>query len=247
MMAASRDLPFPLAIVCLVLIRGYRPLPTTSQLPGTHPMSTQATRELSTESFVFREDDYPDDEVTVTPITQSKVSPHGQKTEKCKYNPCLESQTPCTELAASTGCLCPGFTLHNVHPQPPTLTSVTWNGSEVIVQWCAPYSHVTAFNVTVGGEQRQTFGKSRRKGGVGDIEHISEVCVMAVNDAGHSQGSCSMFEPRDRSLPLTAGLIGGALGFLLLLLLAVLLWRRRRQRKQQASISLHNTTETELR
>ncbi|KAK5858461.1 hypothetical protein PBY51_002598 [Eleginops maclovinus] len=241
MMAAIRDLPFPLAIICLVLIRGYRPLPTTSQVPGTYPMSPETPHMIST----FPSHDYPDEEVTDTPLTDSRGTPHGKIAEQCNYKPCLEDQTPCAELAASTGCLCPGLPLYNEAPESPTLISVTWNGSEVVVQWCAPHSHITAFNVTVGGEQRQTFGKNRRKGGVGDIEHMSEVCVVAVNDAGTSQGSCLMYQPRDRSLTLLVGLIGGALGFLLLLLLAVLLWRHRRQRKQEANISMHNTTETQ--
>uniref|UniRef100_A0A3P8Q4L5 Uncharacterized protein n=1 Tax=Astatotilapia calliptera TaxID=8154 RepID=A0A3P8Q4L5_ASTCA len=164
--------------------------------------------------------------------------------KQCDYDPCLEGQISCFELAASSNCLCPGFTLNNVPPEAPKLSSVSWNGSEVVLQWCTPYSFVTAYVVTVGGQERQKFEEDRRSGGVGEVGNIAEVCVVAVNDAGASEGSCMMYHPRDNSLPLTAGLIGGALGFLLLLLLAVLLWRHKRQRKQEATISMHNTAET---
>ncbi|XP_070773506.1 leucine-rich repeat neuronal protein 4 [Enoplosus armatus] len=243
-MAASRDLPFPLVIVCLALIRGCAPLPTPSRVAGTHPVSPLRPRWFSTEALVLPPDDYYEDD-TVTPILPKRVSPVEGTLTRCNYKPCLEGQIPCADLAASTGCLCPGFTLYDVAPEAPNLKSVSWNGSEVVIQWCAPSSHVTAYIVTVGGQERQTFGKDQRSGGVGDIDHISEVCVVAVNDAGDSDGSCLMFQPRDSSLPLKAGLIGGALGFLLLLLLAVLLWRHKRQRKQEASISMHDTAETQ--
>ncbi|XP_031176287.1 leucine-rich repeat neuronal protein 4 [Sander lucioperca] len=233
-MAARRHLPFPLVIICLVLIRGYSNLPTTSQMAGTNPM-----RPLTpTEDYFDYEDRY-------THAVPSTVTPYGGTSDKCKYNPCLESQTPCADLAASSGCTCRGSTLHNQLPLAPELKSVSWNGSEVVLQWCAPYSYVTGYKVTVVGEDKQMFGKDRRSGGVGDVDTIAEVCVVAVNDVGNSTPSCLTYQPSDRSLPLKAGLIGGALGFLLLLLLAVLLWRHKRQRKQEASISMHDTAETE--
>lgn len=242
-MAPTRNPPFPLVIICLVFIRGYCPLPTPSQVAGMQPMRPLRPRGFSTEALVLPGEDYYQFEDTVTPVAPNRVSPDGGAFKRCDYNPCLEGQTPCPELSASTGCFCPGFTLYNEAPETPKLKSVSWNGSEVVLQWCAPYSYVTAYIVTVGGQERQKLGKDRRSGALGDIEHIEEVCVVAVNDAGDSDGSCMMYHPRDNSLPLKAGLIGGALGFLLLLLLAVLLWRRRRQRKQEASISMHDTAE----
>lgn len=84
----------------------------------------------------------------------------------------------------------------------------------------------------------------RRSSGLGNIGYNTEVCVFAMNDAGQRE-SCTTYQPKDKSLPLKAGLIGGALGFLLLLLLAVLLWRHKRQRKQEASISMHDTAEAQ--
>ncbi len=193
---------------------------------------------------MFPTDDYDEDD-TFTSELPKTASPFVGPPKRCDYNPCLETQIPCTKLSASTGCLCPGFTLRTEAPEAPNLNSVSWNGSEVVVRWCAPYSYVTGYIVTIGGRERYMFGTDRRSGGVGDIAHISEVCVAAMNDVGESNGSCMMYQPRDNSLPLKAGLIGGALGFLLLLLLAVLLWRHKRQRKQQASISMHDTAETQ--
>lgn len=243
-MAARWDLPFLLMIVCLVLIKGYTPLPTTSEVAGTKPTGPFSSHGFLTEALMLPSGSYYDDE-TVTPIIPKRVSPDGGTLQRCDYNSCLENQPACSNLAASTGCLCPGFTLYDVIPEAPHLKAVSWNGSEVVIQWCAPYSYVTAYIVMVGGQRRGEFREDQRSGSVGNIDTISEVCVVAVNDAGDSDGSCMMYHPRDNSLPLKAGLIGGALGFLLLLLLAVLLWRHKRQRKQEASISMHDTAQTQ--
>ena len=203
------------------------------------PTRPLTPRGFSPEDDVLPPDDYYDD-TTLTEITLSTVSPNTGTPGKCKYKPCVDNQIPCP-----AGCLCPGFTPYNVVPEAPSLISVSWNGSQVEIQWCAPYSYVTGYSVTVGGEERRRFRKEQRRGGLGDIDHISMVCVVAVNDAGDSKGACSMYRPRDSSVAVKAGLIGGALGFLLLLLLGVLLWRHKRQRKQEASCSMHDTSETQ--
>lgn len=223
-MAASRALSFPLAILCLVLIRGHVSLPTTSAVPVLFEQP-------------LNDDDY--DPYAEPSTTQPPKRPGGPL-RRCDYDECLDGQMPCSTQAATTGCLCPGYTPYNQLPNAPRMRSVSWDGSEVVVTWCAPASVITGFVVTVGGEEKQKFGENRRKGGVGTIDQISKVCVAAFNDAGESEPACLMYEPQDRTL-LMAGLIGGALGFLLLLLLAVLLCIRRRQRKQQASISMHDT------
>ncbi|KAK2828550.1 hypothetical protein Q5P01_019584 [Channa striata] len=241
-MAASRALSFPLAIVCLVLffIRGYSPLPTRLQVMGTNPMSPQ---ELSHADELHKVD-YSDYEDTTIPILPTKVSPNEGITQKCNYNPCMEIS--CAKLAALSGCLCPGLTLNNEPPAAPTLKSVSWNGSEVTVQWCAPYSYVTAYNVTIGGKKWLTFGRDQRSGAVGNIDNITQVCVIALNDSGNSSGSCMMYQPRDNSLALKGGLIGGALlSLLLLLLVGVLVWRHKKQKKQGGSIPMHDTAGTQ--
>lgn len=233
MMAASTGLPLPLTVMCLLFIRGCSSLPTTSG----------RTRILAEPSWLSSEDySQYDDVTTVSPPTQA---PNVETLQPCDYKPCLENQVPCAELADSSRCLCPGFTLHNELPDEPDLRSVSWNGSEVVVQWCAPNSYVTAYHVTVGGQERKTFGKERRSGGVGTVEDVSQVCLVAVNDAGRSRAACRMYQYRGSRLSLRAGLIGGALGLLVLVLLAVLLLRRKRQRKEQASITMHDTAEAQ--
>lgn len=234
-MAARRDLSFPLVIICLVFIRGYTPLPTASEVTRTNPLSPSGNLH---ETRALPPDDYYDDGVTDPSIVPDTVSPGGGTSQKCDYDSCLENQPSCAVLAATTGCLCPGLTTHKKIPLVPDLRTVSWNGSDVVVKWCAPNSDITNYIVRVEGQRSWKFGKDQRSGRVGDIDHIAKVCVVAVNDAGESEGSCMMYHPRDKSLPLKAGLIGGALGFLLLLLLAVLIWRHKRQRKQEAGLSM---------
>lgn len=241
-MAAIWEFRFPLVIVCLVSIRGLCPLPATAQVPGTHPTRPFKPRGSPSKAPGLPPDDYYEDELTS--IVPKVVSPEARTLQRCEFSLCVENQTPCPELAASTGCLCPGFTLHDTAPHMPDLTSVLWNGSDVVLHWCAPYSYVTGFFVTVGGQQKQIFGKGQRSGSLGYVDHVSQVCLFAANEAGDSDGACKTYHPRSRSLPLTAGLVGGALGLLLLVLLAVLLWRHRKQRKQEASISAHNAVES---
>lgn len=245
-MAASRDLAFPLVILSLVLIRGYSPLPATSRVPEENPVRPQTPRGSDFDSYEFRTEDYSDN-TPVTPLPTKKASPDGKTSKRCDYNTCLESQTSCALLASSTGCTCPGSTLFNEVPQPPKLKSLSFNGSDVVAQWCAPHSYVTAYVVSVGGEERRVFTQDRRSGRLGDVDNLAEVCVASVNDAGRSQGACLEYRSTDSSLPLKAGLVGGGLGFLLFLVLAVLLWRHKRQRKQEASVSVHDAAGTERR
>ncbi|XP_010749413.2 leucine-rich repeat neuronal protein 4 [Larimichthys crocea] len=220
-MASCTDFPFPALIFCLLLVR---PSQASEVDPDYNP-------------------DY-------TPPSSPPKTQHPFSGKRCDYSSCREGQVACNVLADSTGCLCPGFTLQNVAPEAPSLMSVSWNGSDVVALWCAPNSYVTGYTVTVrqtltGKEDRLTLGQDKRSGVLGHIDHVSEVCVVAVNDAGQSPetASCLPYEPRDSSLPLKAGLIGGALVLLMLVLLGVLLWRRQRQRKQQSGISMQDAEE----
>ncbi|TKS83948.1 LRRN4 C-terminal-like protein [Collichthys lucidus] len=211
----------PALMLCLLLIR---------------PSSSSSSSEVD-----------PDYNPDYTPPSSPPKTHHPFSGKRCDYSPCREGQVACPVLADSTGCLCPGFTLQDAAPEAPSLTSVSWNGSDVVASWCAPNSYVTGYTVTVrqtltGKEERLTLGQDKRSGVLGHVDHVSEVCVVAVNDAGQSPetASCLPYEPRDSSLPLKAGLIGGALGLLMLVLLGVLLWRHRRQRKQQSGVSMRD-------
>uniref|UniRef100_A0A3Q2U2I0 Epidermal growth factor receptor-like transmembrane-juxtamembrane segment domain-containing protein n=1 Tax=Fundulus heteroclitus TaxID=8078 RepID=A0A3Q2U2I0_FUNHE len=216
---AMRNHPLPLVFVCLLSIRG--PLPSASAGTGMPPNGPI----LPTEDY-----DRLDEDTTVAPVRQST---HAGPLQRCDYHPCREKQTLCEVLAASSGCLCPGLTLHDRRPEPPKLSSVSWNGSAVVVRWCAPNSHVKNYVVTIGGEEMPLLANDRRSAALEQIDGKAEVCVTALNNAGGSERSCMEYQPSSSSLPLTAGLIGGALGLLLLILLVALLCRRRRLKKQE--------------
>jgi len=251
-MAAGWDLAFPLVIACLVFIRGHAPLPTTSEEPNPdRPPAPTSEADLdrppapTSEADLdrpppkvpgFSPDDYKDDgEEPNSPATERRgLVPDAAP---CAYDRCLQGETPCAELLARTGCLCPGFTLNDVVPEAAALKAVTSAGSEVVARWCAPYSYVTAFVVTVTGKERRRFEADRRSGAVGHVDDMAEVCVAAVNDAGAGEGSCVTYRaPGAGGRPLTAGLVGGALGLLLLAALAAQLCRRRRK-KREAGVS----------
>ncbi|XP_008425950.1 leucine-rich repeat neuronal protein 4 [Poecilia reticulata] len=210
--------PFPLVIACLLSIRGFSPL--SSAGTGEPPRNPV----IPTEDY-----DILDEISTPTMTTSTGTLP------RCDYHSCRENQTPCEDLAASHGCSCPGFSLTTVQPDDPSLRSVTWNGSAVVVHWCAPYSYITSYVVTVKGGEKQIVKKDQRITTLKQIDHKAEVCVVAVNDVGESGPSCKEYTPASNSLPLAAGLIGGALGLLLLILLVVLLCRRRTQKKREAA------------
>ncbi|KAM8897365.1 leucine-rich repeat neuronal protein 4 [Spinachia spinachia] len=247
-MAASGDFPFPLVILCLVLIRGSSALPATPRSPEKNPARSQTPRGIESDYdyHEFPAEDYSDN-ITVIRLPPKSASPNGETSKRCDYDACLENQIPCANLASLSGCRCPGSTLHNEAPKPPKLKSLSFNGSDVVARWCAPHSYVTDYVVSVAGKERMMFAKGRRSGGLGRVDDAAEVCVISVNDAGASEGSCLEYRSADGGLPLKAGLIGGGLGFLLFFVLAVLLWRHKAQRKQEASISAHGTAETERR
>lgn len=216
-MAACSDLHLPLVLLCSVVIRGLSALPTTID-PFLEPED-------------YSDDKYPD-------ITSAPTPPHSTSTgpsERCDYNPCVENQIPCQQLKATRGCLCPGFTLADQAPLPPQVRSLAWNGSQVVVRWCAPYSDVDGYRATVGGVMWGEFGTGQRSAGLGAVDDMTEVCLFALNAAGLSKAMCQIYHYdgySGRGLMLTLVLVGGALGLLLLLLPVILHWRRRRQRKQ---------------
>lgn len=222
-MASCCDLSLPLALLCLLVIRGLSAPQASSGPPTTIDPFLQPED--------YSDDQYPD-------VTSAPMAPHSTRTrpsERCDYNPCVENQTPCQQLAATRGCRCPGTTLAGQVPLPPELRSLSWNGSQVVVRWCAPYSNVNGYLATVGGVKRGEFGTGQRSAGLGAVDDKTEVCLYALNAAGVSEAVCRSYRydgRGGRGLMLTLVLVGGALGLLMLLLPVILLWRRRRQRKQ---------------
>lgn len=158
----------------------------------------------------------------------------------CKYDPCVVQTTACTEISAQTGCLCPGVTGPEERPKAPELREIKLEHSgQVVVHWCAPYSTVTHYKVTLKGAegQEQVFGEYLRNSVVPGMKVGETVCVSAVNEAGDSEESCAQYEsPMPDHVALSAGIIAGGVGFLALLtLVAVLLWQRRSCRKANVS------------
>ncbi|XP_073677095.1 LRRN4 C-terminal-like protein [Garra rufa] len=182
------------------------------------------------------EDDY-DDESSKTTLSPQ---PPGVTTSRvirrpCDYDPCVVQTTPCDQLSAQTGCLCPGLTGPEERPEAPELREVKLDGSgDVFVHWCAPRSNVTYYEVTLsGGNKQMVFGENVRNRAIPGLKVGETVCVAAGNKAGLSEKSCARYELAEHDQAyLSAGIIAGSAGFLLLLLvLAIVLWKRRTCRK----------------
>uniref|UniRef100_A0A8C6T0K0 Uncharacterized protein n=1 Tax=Neogobius melanostomus TaxID=47308 RepID=A0A8C6T0K0_9GOBI len=203
-MTGRRDLPLPLMMICI--LRTISSMPTTSKPPQFDPQDAVTLLGSSTEDFVLGTEDYRE-----LDYTNTHSAPIIPTNERCDYKPCLDDQPSCDDLSKTTGCMCPGLILYNEVPKAPNLGPVTWNGSEVIVKWCEPVSYVLGYVVTVGGQEKR-FGKEKRSGSIGQVNNVAQVCVSAVNDAGKGGESCMMYQPEDKSLPLTLGLIGGRWG-----------------------------------
>lgn len=246
-MPANRYSYCALVVLILAAFKDFTSLATPSPVSEPSPNSTSPLRPRGPGDI--RPDDYYEDLYGTATTSQPSVVPHAsEEPQPCDYNVCLEQQPPCDQLAASSGCLCPGVSLNREAPEAPTLDGVSKEGTEVVARWCAPYSDVNYYMVTVGGQERLEVAQDRRSVVVGQIESGVEVCVVAVNDAGGStpgEGSCLIYEDSgDSSLALKAGLISGALGFLLLLALALLIWRHRAERKAGARISTEQSQST---
>lgn len=243
-MPANRDPPPPLVILLLALLSGNPAFATPSEVSGTN--HTVKPRGRVYDNLGLKPDDYYSDYDDHDPLSQPNPAPSQSTAPKiCDYDVCLELQLPCSQLA---NCLCPGISLGLEVPAAPTLKRLYKEGSEVVVRWCAPYSIVTHYQVVVDAQEPLEFAEGKRTGAVGKVERGMKVCVVAVNNAGVSaptEFSCMIYKPpEDNNVALKAGLIGGALGFLLLLSLGVLLWRLRARRKADARISTRDTDDT---
>ncbi|XP_041750093.2 LRRN4 C-terminal-like protein [Coregonus clupeaformis] len=239
-MSANKDCPPPLIILLLALLNGSSSFAVPSDVSGTNHT---ATLPLRPRGHMYNQLEFSDyyDEFTDPPSQPPPAPSQATNPQPCDYDPCRELQPPCAQLAASSGCLCPGVSGPHVAPEAPYLKRLSMEDAAVVVQWCAPLSFVTHYEVVVGALEPLVFGEDQRSGTVKEVGQGAEVCVVAVNNAGVSKrqrGSCTMYEPPgDSSVALKAGLIGGALGLLLLLSLAFLLWRHRARRKADARIT----------
>ncbi|XP_054648880.1 leucine-rich repeat neuronal protein 4 isoform X1 [Dunckerocampus dactyliophorus] len=203
----------------------------TASPPITRPRITFIT------DFVWEYYDGDDDDQVSRPPPEVLATTRTDflQRELCQFNPCLENQVPCAELAASTRCLCPGISGPDTPPHAPRVHVLAPipegnNRGEVEVQWCSPSSVVTQYRVVVEGKDGHVMeiGNAFRRSPVGFLEAGTRVCVEAVNKAGHStpsQFSCQRYDPPSSSdYQVLAAIIGGGIA-LLLLILAVIFWR----------------------
>ncbi|XP_028315803.1 leucine-rich repeat neuronal protein 4 [Gouania willdenowi] len=182
--------------------------------------------------------DYADTHTDPPVVQASRRTPLLQQEHQlCQYNPCLESQEPCASLSAKNGCLCPGISEANVPPHPPRIQALQLASDgegrgQVEVQWCAPSSVVTLYKVVVEGREEDAlhFRDASRRGLVGPLEVGTQVCVEAVNNAGHSTSSefsCQRYDPPASSEHhhVLAWVFCGGVVLLLLIAVAVILWK----------------------
>lgn len=175
------------------------------------------------------------------PTTKATMDPGPTRAaENCYKSICEDLPAPCDELAAKSGCLCPGFSVGpGALPEAPTV-KVFWEGASAKVRWCAAPAYKTIYKVLVGGKEVEQFSELKRTMVLKDLSAGVEVCVQATNDVGKSKlegSACEVYNlPNENlSLALKVGLIGG--GLLLLILIAVLLWRHHSRRKDRAHVS----------
>lgn len=195
-----------------------------------------------TENLLDPSVDYDDVDNPPTRESTTRAGPT-RTTENCYKSICEDLPAPCHELAATTGCLCPGVSLGpGALPEAPVVKVFWQAGSAPEVRWCAAPAYKTVYKVLVGGKEVGEFGELTRTTVVKDLSAGAEVCVQASNSVGKSPlegAACEVYNPPEEgaSLALKVGLIGGALGLLLLVLIAVLLWRHRSRRKDGAHVS----------
>ncbi|XP_062379905.1 LRRN4 C-terminal-like protein [Sardina pilchardus] len=177
------------------------------------------------------------DETTTTPPDNKypDVTRGADGYQICDYDLCVAQEESCQDIAAKLGCLCPGITPQTEPPLAPQVKGVSpAESGQVTVHWCAPFSFVSQYRVTVEGKEGQSvFEGMSRNVTLAGLKVGQRVCVQAVNSAGMSslsEESCSTYHrPESQaSTPLLAGVIAGGLGFILLLtVMALILWRRK--------------------
>ncbi|XP_017538646.1 leucine-rich repeat neuronal protein 4 isoform X1 [Pygocentrus nattereri] len=207
-------------------------------LPSFVTLSTSSPFNDTAHFHGVNMDDYDEDYDTSPSPTTKPVPPVAKR---CDYDLCKDQQPSCQQIAAATGCSCPGMSGPHEVPEPPHLRRLSLEGSDrVVVHWCAPASTVTHYLVQVEGQKEGLkAGERSRQIDLGKVASGTEVCVWAVNKAGVStreKHSCTRFQPEssESGLALRLGIIGGVVALLVVLALALLLWRFRRRRKTLA-------------
>lgn len=205
--------------------------PLLNDILSAHAASTSAP--VTRRRIIFLNSGFDDEEPTspspgLPPPSDTPGLP--QEPQLCGYNPCLENQEPCLDIAERTGCLCPGVSRADVPPHAPRINALRpisegEDRGKVEVQWCAPSSVVSKYRVVFQGSGRKPleFSAFLRKGSVGELDVGDKVCVEAVNKAGQSvptEFSCQRYDPPGSSdQRLLAGVIGGGVTLILILII----------------------------
>ncbi|KAL2077700.1 hypothetical protein ACEWY4_027204 [Coilia grayii] len=184
--------------------------------------------------LVFGDDE--EETPTTTPNSiNSDVTRGIIESRLCDYDLCVAQEESCFDIAARTGCLCPGMTLDFEPPKAPDVKGIRPGESgRVIIHWCAPLSSVSQYRVTVEGKDSQThvFKSTFRNASLANVHLGQRICVQAMNSAGessHSEESCSTYTlQKQASTALVTGVVTGGVIFILVLsLTALILWRRK--------------------
>ncbi|XP_035505079.1 leucine-rich repeat neuronal protein 4 [Scophthalmus maximus] len=184
-------------------------------------------------------DDYLDDHSSPPEVPSPvRIPVLNREARLCPYNPCLENQEPCANLAVQSGCLCPGLSGADQPPHAPRIQALLPisegdDRGKVEVQWCAPSSVVSGYRVVVEGTDGDAleFGDALRRGSLASLEVGTKVCVVAVNNAGHSspsEFSCNRYDPPESSEHnVFAWVISGGVALLLLVVItSLILWKQ---------------------
>ncbi|XP_063045689.1 LRRN4 C-terminal-like protein [Engraulis encrasicolus] len=181
--------------------------------------------------LVFGDDETP---ATTTDSIKPEVTRGVVEAQICDYDLCVAQMETCFDIATRTGCLCPGLTPEFVPPNAPEVKGVNPGASgQVIIHWCAPFSSVSQYKVTVeGNEGSHVFNSWFRNASLANVRLGQRICVQAMNSAGAStlsEESCSTYRvEKQANTSLVSGVIAGGVVFILLLCLtALILWRRK--------------------
>ncbi|KAJ8341754.1 hypothetical protein SKAU_G00340450 [Synaphobranchus kaupii] len=156
---------------------------------------------------------------------------------KCKHDPCAHLQWPCLEVSQGN-CMCPGLTPDSVNPSPPlTVDAQDVTASSAEVQWCAPYSFVSGYELHVreeasGSLTSHALDPTFRRFRVSGLRESRAytVCVTAKNRAGSSPPVCTALTTSRNGAVVTYALAAAVAGIALLaLVLTVCLCRQCRK------------------
>ncbi|XP_071297498.1 leucine-rich repeat neuronal protein 4 [Agelaius tricolor] len=151
--------------------------------------------------------------------------PREEAQAACDYDPCRHLQKPCRELQNISQCSCPGTSREDEIPDSPRLRAVVEiTDSSAQIRWCAPYSVVHSYELTLRAQDsedrqfvRDNIYPTARQYTLYNLLPFTtyHICVTASNKAGSSQtttdqeipgNSCTSFKTKPSYKYVFAGL-----------------------------------------